>query len=196
MKLLTSIPLMFWLTAAAVADDVQSENERPQRPDSPVSRKLGLLPGLYQCSTGQTTKCEVYAGGSALTFGVALSSGILSVYYGNQAEDWRGDYEDLPPSLPQSDYDHAFDNWQSFQEKSDTTAKIRNVGLVMFGVLYAASWLDVIRSPPRTRPLVSRSVQAVVYSDERIVWLALRFGKRHQTVSHGQEYRADKARYR
>ena len=175
MKPLTSISLALLLSASAVADDVHLKEEPPPHPDSSVSKRLGLLPGLYQRRTGQTAKCAVYAGGSGLAFSVALASGILSVYYGNQAEDWQGDYEDLPPDLPQSDYDHAFDNWQSFQDRSDTTAKIRNVGLALVGILYAANWLDVISSPPGSRPPSRRAaVQPVLFVDERIAGLALR----------------------
>ena len=58
----------------------------------PVCKLFGVLPGLYQYRTGQSGKAAAYGVGSGVAFSAAAAMGVLSVYYGNQAEDWRGDF--------------------------------------------------------------------------------------------------------
>ena len=136
------------------------------------ARCLGCFPGCI--NTGQSAKAAAYGVGSGVAFGAAAAMGVLSVYYGNQAEDWRGDFEDLPPGLAQSEYDKAFDSWQSFEDKSDTTGRLRNVGLALVGVLYVASWWDVISTQPGSGSAVSRfEVRPVMVADKGVVGFAL-----------------------
>ena len=111
-----------------------------------VSRRLGLVPGLFQWRSGQRQRGAALAGGSLLAFGAAVATGAVSIYYGNQAEDWRGDYLDLPRGLPQLAYDEAFDTWHDYEERSDAKATQRNLALALLGVVYALNWYDVLTS--------------------------------------------------
>lgn len=155
-------------------DPEASAGEVPIPPCQAVSQRLGLVPGLFQWRTGQPHKALLYGTGSGLALAGAFAAGAFSIYYGNQAEDWRGDYRDLPPGLPQADYDLAFDTWHDFEDKSRSMARVRDAGLVLVGILYAANWYDVLTSADPATAAAAGSTRPVLLVRRDIMGIELR----------------------
>ena len=87
------------------------------------------------------------------------------------AADHRGPTDTAqPPGLAQSEYDKAFDSWQSFEDKSATTGRLRSVGLALVGVLYAASWWDVMSPSSDASRVV---VLPMLAADRNVIVVAL-----------------------
>ena len=109
--------------------DVESQMLREELGLKPgLSRRLAILPGLYQMKMGERGKGWVLMGLEAATLVAGLS-------YRSSSNDWKDQYDRL--TNPRDDFDRYLDGAKERRTWS-------NRFLTLAAVVYAYSWFDVL----------------------------------------------------
>lgn len=95
-----------------------------------ASRRLAVIPGLYQIHIGERRKGWALLGAESLT----LLGGLA---YRANSNDWYDQYQNLPAGLPESDYDRYFTKAQDLRTRSNRL-------LWLAGALYVYNWVDIL----------------------------------------------------
>ena len=112
-----------------------------------VSRRLAVIPGLFQARIGETRK----GWGLLAASGASLIGGFA---YRSNSNDWYDQYQNLPAGLPESDYTFYF-------TKAQDRRSLSNNLFWLAGALYVYNWVDILwlgnaagvayQAPPTTR---------------------------------------------
>lgn len=95
-----------------------------------ISRRVAIMPGLYQLRLGETRKGWGLLGASS----AALIGGIA---YRSNSNDWHDQYRNLPAGLPESDYTFYFTKAQDRRTSSNRL-------FWLAGALYVYNWVDIL----------------------------------------------------
>ncbi len=95
-----------------------------------VSRRVAVIPGLYQTRIGETRK----GWGLLAASGVSLIGGFA---YRSNSNDWYDQYQNLPAGLPESDYSFYFTKAQDKRSRSNNL-------FWLAGALYVYNWVDIL----------------------------------------------------
>ena len=95
-----------------------------------VSRRVAVIPGLYQTRIGETRKGWGLLAASA----TSLIGGFA---YRSNSNDWYDQYQNLPAGLPESDYTFYFTKAQDRRSRSNNL-------FWLAGALYVYNWVDIL----------------------------------------------------
>lgn len=95
-----------------------------------VSRRLAIIPGLYQTRIGETRK------GWALMAATGLSL-VGGFAYRSNSSDWYDQYQSLQAGLPESKYTQYFTKAQDLRSRSNRL-------FWLAGALYVYNWADIM----------------------------------------------------
>jgi hypothetical protein len=95
-----------------------------------VSRRLAVIPGLFQARIGETRK----GWGLLAASGASLIGGFA---YRSNSNDWYDQYQNLPAGLPESDYTFYFTKAQDRRSRSNNM-------FWLAGALYIYNWVDIL----------------------------------------------------
>jgi hypothetical protein len=95
-----------------------------------VSRRVAVIPGLYQYRIGEKRKAWMLMAAEA----ASLIGGFA---YRSNSNDWYDQYKALQAGLPQSEYDRYFTEAQDRRDRSNRL-------FWLAGALYVYNWVDVM----------------------------------------------------